>query len=68
LRPFALDARIAKRCRQMSRVLGMIAKMTQRATTLEELRREVQKAEEVMTTENQEWSLMLNFRQPVLTA
>jgi hypothetical protein len=60
--------RIAARSHRMSHVLRRIADRADRASSLDELRAQVARAEEVMATENLEWWVSLSFRELELPA
>jgi hypothetical protein len=60
--------RIAERSRHMAKVLRQIAARASRAATFDALRGAVEQAAEVMAMENHEWSVLLSFCRPELSA
>ena len=60
------NERIAERSRQMAQILTSIALRAEQATTIEELRVEIQRVEEVMLAESHDWWVTLSFRNLVL--
>ena len=60
------NERIAERSRQMAQILTSIASRAEQATTIEELRVEIQRVEEVMLAESHDWWVTLSFRNLVL--
>ena len=60
--------RVAVRSKKMASVLGVLVERATEAETLEELRKIVAEAQQLMGTENHEWWILLSFRSPVLPA
>jgi hypothetical protein len=60
--------RLAARSQQMASVLRSIAQRAEQTLSLEELRRQIDAARQVMATENLEWWISLSFRAPELPA
>ena len=54
--------RIATRSARMKEILNHLERSIYKTTTIDALKREIQRAEEIMSTENHEWCVSLSFR------
>jgi hypothetical protein len=62
------NEKIAERSRQMAQILNGIALRAEQATTIDELREEIRRVEDVMAAECNDWWVTLGFRNLVLPA
>ena len=54
--------RISSRSSRMEEILHRLEKSFEKAATFDELRKEIQNAEDILSTENHEWCVSLSFR------
>jgi HKD family nuclease len=54
--------RISSRSSRMEEILQRLEKSFEKAATFDELRTEIQNAEDILSTENHEWCVSLSFR------
>jgi hypothetical protein len=54
--------RISSRSSRMEEILRRLEKLFEKAATFDELRKEIQNAEDILSTENHEWCVSLSFR------
>ena len=54
--------RISSRSSRMEEILQRLEKSFEKAVTFDELRKEIQNAEDILSTENHEWCVSLSFR------